>query len=68
VSEGGGGVTWQATWINENETKKAKKKQKKRNLVFASEGGGKSFRAFSVFEPLQMDQLMVALGCLQWSS
>jgi hypothetical protein len=25
-------------------------------------------RAFSVFEPLQMDQLMVALGCLQWSS
>jgi len=38
VSEKGGGVTWQATWINE--TEKAKKK-KKRNLAFASEGGGK---------------------------
>ena len=38
MSEKGGGVTWQATWINE--TKKAKKK-KKRNLAFASKGGGK---------------------------
>jgi hypothetical protein len=25
-------------------------------------------RAFSVFEPLQMDQLMVASSCFQWSS